>query len=270
MNTECYKPLFETSIKRLMTRHMQNGFIIISACRNAGRLTDYRLNRKLRDNLKKVHKHDAEIDKNNKDNTKRLQELIIESGWSYIKIFGSFKEDRSHNGFIIERSFIVFNENRKYYKDFSREDKFKKLLEHGMKWGARFNQDSILVAEGDNKKPFYVLTSARERYWNKKLNKNIIPAKWDLDTIFDYARLTTSDDDYYSSLSKSSKKALNKQNAFTFGEYNKNNGDEYEYNFNETCHYFVGPKPKNITEAIRRIYGNGEIDIFEMLDIYDV
>ena len=260
MNTECYKPLYETSIKRLMTRHMQNGFIIISACRNAGRLTDYRLNGKLRDDLKKAHKNDAEIDKKNKDNTKKLQELIIESGWSYIKIFGSFKEEGENGKFMMERSFIVFNENRKDYKDLSRKEKFKKLLEHGVKWGARFNQDSILVAEGDNKKPFYLLTTARKKYWNEDLNKYIVPAKWDLDMIFDNARLTTADDEYYSSLSKSSKKALNKQNAFTFGE---DKGDEY--NFDESYQYFVGPKPKNITEAIRRIYGDGELDIFEML-----
>ena len=127
-------PLLEDNVNRLINKHAQNGFAIISA---------------FRDSLNK---------KENLERTERLKNLLTKMGWSYTICYGGgFIEkeviedgdvefDTSKHKFN-EISFIVYNYNRL--------DKNRDLLQGAIKLCGMFDQDDIYFQEPNGKAYWY-------------------------------------------------------------------------------------------------------------------
>jgi hypothetical protein len=124
----------ETSIHRLMTKHADVGYIIISACRN-----------------------DKTVEENNKA-TKELEAMIKDENFTFTSVKGGFVENlgKENERVVEEKSFIIFNYFKSGYADrtITREDT-RHIREFGEKLCNKFNQDSFLYCE-PGKNPQYI------------------------------------------------------------------------------------------------------------------
>lgn len=167
--------LTETTLNRVMGGHDKFGYAMISGMRD-------NLYRDKNGNVYSVFSgedkkspDDKEIeigtqdwvDENNK-RTKELRTKLKSSTYSYIPVYGGFKEEGSNTA-KIEKSFIVFpyNISTKEYMDF---DEFKENL---LNIGASFQQDSILIKAPDSN-PVYIDCKTKKpddyTFTNKKVN----------------------------------------------------------------------------------------------------
>ena len=128
------KVVKETSLNRLLTKHTDNGYVMISACRH-----DW------------SEDHDENKEMNN-IKTKELKSDISSAGYQYIPVQGGFIEDDGTE--VVEQSFIIVN-----YKNRSNEtadfDELKKLA---ISLCGKYNQDSVLVV-APGAKPQYLTRS---------------------------------------------------------------------------------------------------------------
>lgn len=126
-----YQVLTDETLNRILSKHSITGYCIVSACRN-----------------------DIKI-----DGITKLKEMIIESNFSFLPVFGGYKErkislDNSGNEIIsyetvFEKSFIIFNFNRA-----GQELSFNTLIKKCIEFGKYFNQDTILI-KAPNEVPYY-------------------------------------------------------------------------------------------------------------------
>lgn len=118
----------EITLDRILKKHGDNGFIVISACKS---------------NDKKGKKVPDEV---NKARTEELREVIKNSKYSFREAYGGYHDPDYAENADYEYSFIVFN-----YKSVNSKDgeyiipPFNELLELSKKWCTDFDQYSVMV-----------------------------------------------------------------------------------------------------------------------------
>lgn len=180
-----YVPLTEANMNRIVNGHDAFGYIMISASR---------------------------ADKSEEENNIRKKSIVkdIKSlGYSYVPVFGGYKEDGQDRA-SLEKSFIVYpyNIQTKEYADF---DDFKRDM---INLGKKYNQDSVLVKDGKNN-PIYIQCSTETPYD-------------DNDEGFSGVKYNHTDSEYFTALKKWSDMSKNGKNRdwkngslqrFTFEAY---------------------------------------------------
>lgn len=127
-NKQPLVPLTEMTVDRLLGKHYNNGFIIISASRSEnGR----ELNNKL---------------------TKELISVLKNSPYSFVPVYGGYIENKGTPNEVTtyEASFIVLNFDKQ-----GNETDMNALIDFGKKLQVQFNQEDILVKE-PNGTPRYI------------------------------------------------------------------------------------------------------------------
>lgn len=184
----------EKSLNRLLGKHYNEGFVILSACRKKyykdGSYVDYNDDGKwyLVQNGKVTNIECADSDflsdsKRDALNNKKTEELkkdIISSGYSFLPVYGGYPEegadgeDKEH---VYEKSFVVFCFNRK-----GNPIDINDVIKDCKKWCVKYWQDSILI--NDKKSNPY--------YWKRKTNSKGLEfssdiSDWDInDVLQDY------------------------------------------------------------------------------------
>lgn len=200
----------ESNARKLLNKHSKNGFIIVSPCRGFG---DF--------NLDFTIKKDQ--DKLNEINNKRIREmisLIKKSNYSYIPVYGGFIENigTEEEEQVYERSFIVFNYNKK-----GEVGNLDDLKEFGIELSQKFNQDSFLYMEPGQKPKYITKYGEVEFECGEKLEFN------------DFAK------EYFTDLHKNTNKYIGKDGRST------------RFTFTE-C--YVNPSPQCYSERISRSFNN--------------
>ncbi len=128
---ENHHKIMDTSLYKLLTVHSNKGYVIVSACRGDKTMAE------------------------NNANTKRLQEDISNSGWSYKIVRGGFVENKGtdEEREVTEDSFVVFN-----YKRGDKQSDIDALETFAIEMCGKYNQDSVLVVRPDAN-PMYVTSS---------------------------------------------------------------------------------------------------------------
>ena len=124
-NDNPLKPITEETLSRVINKHGNNGFIIVSANRS---------------------------DKDGKENNINTRALIADiraAGLSYLPVYGGY---HGQDGVIdsYEPSFIIFSYDKK-----GEPVEFSKLAELAKELCGKYNQDSVLV-KGPNDLPVYI------------------------------------------------------------------------------------------------------------------
>jgi hypothetical protein len=123
----------ETSLNRLLGKHTESGYVMVSACRND-------------------HSDDpVENRKMNNIKTKELKQDIYDSGYQFIPVQGGYHELNSDEE-SVEQSFIIVNYKRRMnvpQKDMS------ELKAIAIDLCAKYRQDSVLVVEPGKKPTYY-------------------------------------------------------------------------------------------------------------------
>ena len=140
-NTSAPIPLNETNAKRLLKRHSDNGYALLSACRGGD---DFGITEPTPDNIRKV----------NEINNKRTLELlkdIQEAGFTYTKGFGGYIENKGKENevAVFEKSFIVYAEKRdgvSYPEE---------LYQFAIYVFRKYNQESVCVKLPDTNPIYY-------------------------------------------------------------------------------------------------------------------
>lgn len=162
---EYTEPLNEVSLYRVTKGHDKDGYAMISASRY----------NPFNDN--KQHSDQEIVDENNK-RTNKLKADIRSKGYSYVPVFGGYKEEDADRE-SVEKSFIVFpydNINRKY-TDFNT---FEKDL---INLSKKYDQDSVLIKRPNDKARYY----------------NNLEDKWD-DFAFNSTKLNDIQQTYFTAL----------------------------------------------------------------------
>lgn len=143
-NKASFIELKEVSFSRVVDFHSKNGYAIISASR--GENTDAQ-NKKLDKDLKKD---------------------ISSAGWTFTPIYGGFVETNKETGEkknVVERSFLIYNHNRK-------NDKlsFEDLKNFAIEMCGKYQQEAIFVADPNEDSAAYFDADGDETF---KLDKKI-------------------------------------------------------------------------------------------------
>ena len=132
--TENYTILTEANLNRIVNGHDKDGYIMISACRG--------------DALENP-KNDQQIHDENNIRTRKLLSDIQQLKYSYIPVYGGYKEDGSDVA-SVEKSFIVFP----FARSVKANVDYNEFLNNMISLGKKYNQDSILVKK-PNEDPQY-------------------------------------------------------------------------------------------------------------------
>jgi len=137
-NTWSLHRLDEMTVQRLLGKHSNNGYIIISASRGV----ENEWNEQQKQEQRRL----------NNENYQKLLASIKNSGFSFIPVYGGFVENLGEEDErqVYEKSFIVLNFNRK-----GNEMDFNELYQKGLEWTEEFDQDSFLSKAPDST-PEYV------------------------------------------------------------------------------------------------------------------
>ena len=156
--TECVlggmPKLNEANLSRIKGFHNDAGYIIISASRAMIYKDGTPVARKDMESVSEdeLLSGSALASCNNK-RTVELKKEIISNNFSFIPVYGGFKEVGTDAPSEYEKSFIVCNFDRK-----GTPADMDKLVSKGIEWGKEFDQDSILVKR-PNETPKYIITN---------------------------------------------------------------------------------------------------------------
>lgn len=128
-------------------KHAENGYVIISACRDSS---------------------NPDMKAQNQQRTRELKTDIQSAGYSYMPVFGGYVENE--NGEVLEASFIVFNYDRT-----GKPGNFEDLKNFAIAMCGKYNQDSVLVYEPGDVPKYYdregnVVSSPSDSSRNVKVN----------------------------------------------------------------------------------------------------
>lgn len=142
-NNAKMKPINETNAKRMIKRHSDSGYIIVSPCRGYSEFGLDETNPSDKEKLSAI---------NNK-RFKLMHDMLVDSRYTYTPVYGGFIENlgSSNEESVYEKSFIIYNQTR----DNKEKLDFDKLYQFGLTLAKKFNQDSILV-KAPNETPKYV------------------------------------------------------------------------------------------------------------------
>lgn len=134
VNNSSMVVLNEMTVDRLLGKHYQTGFAIVSACR--GDWSDNEMENRQINNQK----------------TAELGNDIRQRGFSFVPVFGGFIENMGSENeqHVYESSFIILNYDTK-----GNELDFNDLKNFAVEMCDKFNQDSVLV-KAPNGKPQYI------------------------------------------------------------------------------------------------------------------
>lgn len=208
--------LDEETVNRITTKHNDSGYCILSACRSRFYKDGTEVPRGEEASDSELLKGEKLASINNK-RTLELKKMIIEKNYSFLPVYGGFKEEGASSA-SFEKSFIVFNFDRR-----GNTKDINDLVNDCMEMGKHFNQDSILVKK-PNSKPYYANCTTGE-----------VDVEFDGDyTLNDLTQM------YFTALKKvqSDDNLKGKPQRFTFeGVY-------------------INPKPISVHESTRRHYMN--------------
>ena len=125
-----YRKLDESTLNRLIKGHDKDGYVIISASRG---------------------------DKTPSENNKRFDELkekVWSLGYSYVPVFGGYKEDDF--GEVLEKSLFVLPKNKR-----SGDIDLEKFFSDMKELGKEYEQDSVLVKYPDENPRYLELSTGR-------------------------------------------------------------------------------------------------------------
>lgn len=200
-----YRKLDESTLNRLIKGHDKDGYVIISASRG---------------------------DKTPIENNRRFDELkgkVWSLGYSYVPVFGGYKEDDF--GEVFEKSLFVLPKNKR-----SGNIDLEKFFSDMKELGKEYEQDSILVKYPDEN-PRYLELSTGE-----------LGAPFDGELL-----LNDVTQQYFTSLKK--------WNTDKYGDSIKGKPQRYTFTTNEV---YLREQPKTISEAHRRSL-LGEIVFYQSL-----
>ena len=146
--------LNEANLNRIKGFHNDAGYIIISASRSMIYKDGTPVPRKDMESVSEdeILSGSALAACNNK-RTIELKQKIIYNNFSFLPVYGGFKEVGTNNPSEYEKSFIVFNFDRK-----GNPTDINELVSKGIEWGKEFDQDSILIKRPDES-PRYIITN---------------------------------------------------------------------------------------------------------------
>ena len=150
----------EINAKTLISRHSENGYIVISPCRG---MDDFK------DIIRPNGNEEEQLSSINRKRVDEIIPLIKQSGFSYTPVYGGFIENKGKPGqeTVYERSFVIYSQNR----DGENMD-FKKLYDFGIALAKKFNQDSFLC-KAPNENPKYIPQNGDvDTQFNGKLSFN--------------------------------------------------------------------------------------------------
>ena len=136
------KSLNESNIHKLLDKHTQNGYIIISPCRGG---EDFDLDVSNTNDLK-------ELQTINNKRIKDFIQILKKSNWSYMPVYGGFIENKGEENetTVYEKSFMIFNYDKK-----GNIGSLNELFDFGVEMSKKFNQDSFLYhSPGETPKYF--------------------------------------------------------------------------------------------------------------------
>jgi hypothetical protein len=239
IKTNDNKPVLieHVTLDRVLKKHGANGMINISANRS---------------DMPKEY---------NEENTRKLIELIQNSGFSYLPTYGGY---RGTNGVEddYEPSFVVFNYDA---KDGKPRD-FNELYKRALEWCGTFNQNSVLI-KAPNKNPIYVNKDGN------KVNSDESNRYWKNDPKQEFFTSFKSKDDVdkeikeklmgkYKTYCHKNNIPLTKDGFEKFYQEHLSDidsiGRRYTYDIRFEC--YVNPMPLQISERMRR---RGEVMIWE-------
>ena len=225
-----YMPLTETTINRVVNGHDKEGYAIISACRESIYKNDNGdISLIEKDGYFKIDPNSQEHTDINNIHTKQLKEKIKNNNYSYVEVFGGFKEEGQKEA-SFEKSFIVFPFN---YKNGQTEN-FNKFFDTILEWAVDYNQDAILF-KFPNKNP---------RYFDKYGN-------YVDDTEFTGTSINDITQEYFTALKKWDD--MSRKNNFKNGKSQR---------FSYTIELYIRNYPETISEHhIRKM--SGELVRFE-------
>lgn len=200
-----YRKLDESTLNRLIKGHDKDGYAIISASRG---------------------------DKTPSENNKRFDELkekVWSLGYSYVPVFGGYKEDDF--GEVLEKSLFVLPKNKR-----SGDIDLEKFFSDMRELGKEYEQDSVLVKYPDEN-PRYLELSTGE-----------LGAPFDGELL-----LNDVTQQYFTSLKK--------WNVDKYGDSINGKPQRYTFTTNEV---YLREQPKTISEAHRRSL-LGEIVFYQSL-----
>jgi len=213
---EEYDILTEANLNRIINGHDKDGYVMISASRHD-----------CLDGIIDNPSAQAIIDENNKRTT-ALKQDIKAYGYSYIPVYGGYRETGSEQA-SIEKSFIVFPYNNisGEYVDF---DKFENDMK---KSGEEYNQDAILVKKPHANPRFFYINSG----------------EWDTQD-FGNASINDVQKEYFTALKSWQDISLNRKN------HNWNNGSKPQrFTYEES---YLNFPPQTIIGANAR-HNSGEL-----------
>ena len=131
----------ETNAKRMLSRHGENGYIIVSPCRGCD---DFGIDKTNDPQWKQ------KLQQINNGRIKEFISILKSSNFSYTPVYGGFIEnfgtDKADN--VYERSFMVYAHDKE-----GKQVELGKLYSFGVEMAKRFNQDSFLYkAPGESPK----------------------------------------------------------------------------------------------------------------------
>jgi hypothetical protein len=154
----------ETNAKRLLQRHTEHGYIIISACRGK---EYFDLDLTQPKNVNKI----------NQINNKRTQELLNDikaMGFSYTPCFGGFIEnlDSDDEEQVYEKSFIVYP----YKKD--KTYNFAELKKFAIEMCNKYDQNSVLIKAPTENPKYYLKSGVVDMEFNGDAKFNDITQEY--------------------------------------------------------------------------------------------
>jgi len=124
----------ETSLNRLLNKHTDSGYVMVSACRQDWDKAD--------------ELHNTQM---NNTKTEELKKDIFDSGFQYIPVVGGYVE--KNNGVTHEeKSFIIVNYKRRKNTPEADMNELKEIV---FDLCGKYNQDSVLVVEPGKKPTYY-------------------------------------------------------------------------------------------------------------------
>lgn len=124
----------ESSLNRILTKHYENGFIIITSYRDKSEKTD----------------------EQNKKDFALLKSIVANNDFSYIPVYGGYIENRGteNETEVREPALLITNYKSGEFTPYADDSKIYKL---GLELAKKFNQDSFLFKpRGKDENPYYV------------------------------------------------------------------------------------------------------------------
>lgn len=239
IHTNDNKPVLieHVTLDRILKKHGANGMINISANRS---------------DMPKEY---------NEENTKKLIEEIIKSGFSYLPTYGGYRDDGGVED-DYEPSFVVFNYDAKN----GNPRDFNELYKLALEWCGTYNQHSVLI-KAPNQDPIYVDRNGHkvnddesDRYWKNDPKQNFFTSfksKDDVDK-----EIKDKIMGKYKSYCHKNNIPLTKDGFKKFYQEHLSDidsiGRRYTYDIRFEC--YVNPMPLQISERMKR---KGEVMIWE-------